>query len=131
VIQQYFTLAVDDADVFQTAGSQLRRGPGDGEYRYWIGSDQADGQFSVNVGGMLVVEPSEMPVITVGVLRVDGPPHYKHRVSRGVDVVANYNEVTGGTASLLVQYWDPVDLMLEAGKGPAEIAAQLRGGFGR
>lgn len=130
MIQILVQLTVDDADVFQTAGSQLRRAPGDGEYRYYVVSDQVDGQLSINVGGMLVVEPSEMPVGTVNALHVEGPPIFKHRVSKGTDVVVNYNEVTGGTATLLAQYLDVIDLMLEQGHSPNQIRQQMRGGFG-
>jgi len=116
VISLYLQLPADDADVLNTAGSQLRRAPADGEYRVWIGSDQADGQVAVNVAGLQVVESSEMPVITVNQLRVDGPPHFSWKANRGSDVIINYNEVTGGTASMLVQFHDMLDLSVEAGK---------------
>jgi len=52
VISLVVQLPADDADVLNTAGSQLRRAPSDGEYRVWINSDQVDGQVSVNVAGL-------------------------------------------------------------------------------
>lgn len=125
MIQLLVQLGVDDADVYNTAGSQLRRAPADGEYRLWAGSDQADGQLSANVGGLSVLEPSEMPVITVNALRIDGPPTYRWKVTRGADVIVNYNEVTGGTATILTQFYDMVDLLMEAGYAPSSIMREL------
>lgn len=121
--QLYVQLPIDDADVLQTAGSALRRCPEAGKYRMWCGSDQADGQISVTVNGVLVVEPSEMPVITVNQLRLDGPPTYEWTAGQGEDVIINYNEVTAGTASSLIRHLSVFDLMVEAGKSPAAAYA--------
>jgi len=109
-------LPADDADVLNTAGSQLRRAPADGEYRVWLNSDQVDGQIAVNVAGLQVVEASEIPTTTANQLKVDGPPVFAWKANRGADVIINYNEVTGGTAMMLIQFHDMLDLSVEAGK---------------
>lgn len=116
MITIYVQLGVDDTDVLNTAGSQLRRAPADGEYRIWYGSDQADGQVSINAAGLQVVETSEMPVITVNALQLQGPPWFSFKCNRGADVIINYNEVTGATASMLIQFLDMLDLAVEAGR---------------
>jgi len=125
MIQALFQLAVDDADVLQTAGSSLKQAPGDGIYRLWYGSDQVDGQISVNVKGQQAVETSEMRVITVNVLNLDRAPDAIFSVKKGDTVTINYNEVTAGTATLAVRFLDLVDMLLEQGKSPSAIAREL------
>jgi len=127
MISQFFTLAVDDTDVLQTAASQLRRSPGDGEYRMWYGSDQADGLLQVTAQGVTVVEEGETPVITVGVLDTSGPPLHSWKVGDKDEVVINYNEVTAGTATMKLSFLDMVDLLMEQGMSPGEIAETLGG----
>lgn len=127
MIQLLRTLATDDADVLQTAGSQLRRAPADGEYRLYAISDQADGLLSINVGGVQVVESSNMLVTTVSQLKIEGPPLFRFLVRKGVDVVINYNEVTAGTATVLIIFLDLVDLMFEKGKTPRQTALAISG----
>lgn len=107
------SLATDDADVLQTAGSQLRRAPDDGVYRVWVGSDQVDGQLGVNVAGLQVLEDSEIPIETVSTLDTSKAPYVEFPVEDGDDVIMNYNEVTAGTAIVKVQFLDEVDLALE------------------
>lgn len=123
--QLFKTFTVDDTDILQTAASDMREPPMDGEMRLWIGSDQADGTIEVVHGGINVVEKSNLPVITVGQLKTDGPPTHRWKVAAGVKVVAKYDEVTGGTMTLLLQYFDIVDLLMEAGFGPQAIARML------
>jgi len=121
VITQWFTLAVDDADVLSNAGSQLRRSPDDGQYEIYVQSDQADGLMSVLAQGQQVLEESELPQGTVSQLRTDTEPFAKFLVEKGDDVLINYNEVTAGTGTLAVRFLDVVDLMTEQGYSLPEI----------
>lgn len=127
MINLQLTLAADDTDVLQTARSILRRAPADGEYRIWWGSDQADGLLDIKRDGMNVLEPSNTRVITVGVLERNRKPDVSFKVKRMQEVVINYNEVTGGTATIFVEFLDMVDLMFEAGLSPSRVVAELTG----
>lgn len=120
--QLFLQLPTDDTDVLQTAGSSLRRAPDNGRYDIWYGSDQADGQLEITRNGEKVLEASEMPVITANALKIEGQPHVQFWVKRGHDVIINYNEVTGGTASMHIKFKDAIDLAME-GISVAQLAA--------
>jgi len=110
----YKQLTVDDTDILQNAQSQLRRPRTSGRFQLWWGSDQADGELTVIVSGVNVVEKSNMPLITANALKIEGPPLAEFYVGPGVDVVINYNEVTAGTASILIKFADMQEVALEA-----------------
>jgi len=120
------TLAVDDSDILQTAQSDMREAPEDGEIRVWYGSDQADGTLTVIHQGINVLEKSNMPVITVGQLKTDGPPQFRFKVTKGGKTIMTYDEITGGTATILIVFFDLVDLLLEQGHSPIAISNMLR-----
>lgn len=126
MIQQVFNLPADDSDVFQTAGSQLRRAPDDGVYRMWYSSDQVDGLITIIAAGMNVLEQSKMPVKTVNQITAEGSPLVEFAVAAGDDVIVNYNEVTGGTASMIAIFLDLEDVLVEQGLTPTEVEAELR-----
>jgi len=121
MITQWFTLPADDTDIFNNAGSQLRRAPDDGLYEIFAVSDQADGLLSIVAAGQNVLEESEMPQATVSQLVTDGEPLSKFLVEKGDDVLLNYNEVTAGTATLFARFLDVVDMMQEQGYSLPEI----------
>lgn len=102
-------LPADDADVLATAQSVLKQPPEDGLVRIWAGSDQPDGQLTVTQDGAdgkrTIVEPSEMRLITANALPLNGPPDFEFLVEAGKTLTVNYNEVTGGTATLHIKYY--------------------------
>lgn len=115
------------ADILNTEGSQLRRAPGDGEYRLWWAADQADFTYSVNSRGVQVVETSRSTVRTANVILKDGPPTNRWKVAKGDDVIIAATEVTAGTAVMLLEFWDMVDLLMEMMKTPLEVMQALAG----
>lgn len=122
-------LATDDNDVFQTAGSQLRRAPGNGMYQFWYGSDQADGQLSCKLSGLEVIEPSEMRVITANQLSLDRKPDAWFLCQEGQDCIVKYDEVAAGTATLHAKWLSLADVMIEQGHSPARIIQEQRSGI--
>jgi len=113
MITEIITLGTDDADVLGTADSILETAPEDGRYEFWFASDQVDGLLSILVGGEVVAEEMNAKVQVVSQVDMSQAPVVSVFVDGGARVIANYNEVTAGTAILVARFSDTMDLLAE------------------